>query len=111
MPLNAKPLKIFAVAAVSSLAALSAAQAESDVSFSYKSSELESTAGVSSLHDRMQSRAKSVCAADPRALYARKTVSSCKSQLVEDWVEEIDDTRLDRHHAQSGASQLASVRK
>ncbi len=111
MPLNAKALKVISVAAFSGFAAISAAQAGDDVSFGYKSSELQSTAGVSGLYNRIENRAKAACAADSRALYAKKVSKSCEDDLVSEWVEEIGDARLNRQHAQNGASQIASVRK
>ena len=111
MPFNAKSIKFISVAAVSAVAAIGAAQAESNAAFSYKASELESTAGVSNLYSRIEMRAKDVCAADSRALYAKKISDSCEDGLVEEWVEGIGDARLNRQHAQNGASQIASVRK
>ena len=112
MPLNFKNPKTIAIAAFSGLFAItsaSVAQAGDHVPFAYKASELESTGGVSGLYARIESRAENVCASDPRALYARKASAACKADLIEDWVSEIDDTRLHRHHAQNGAQQIASV--
>ena len=111
MPLNAKSFKIFAIAAVSGLAAVTAAKAGDDVTFAYRSSELQSTASVSSLYNRLEARVENVCAANARAIYAKKAAQSCEDSLVNEWIDEIGDSRLNRHHAQNGASQVASARK
>lgn len=109
MPLNTKALKISALSAFSALVAVTAAQAGDNVSFSYKTSELESTTGVSSLYQRIENRAENLCAADARALYAKKTAETCTENLVDDWVTGISDSRLNRLHAQNGAPQVASA--
>ena len=108
---NFKPLNIFAIAAISSVAAIGAAQAGDHANFSYKESELQSTATISDLYRRIESRAQNVCGADDaRALYAQKTAAECEANLVEEWVAGINDPRLNRMHAQNGGSQIASVK-
>ena len=111
MPRNFKSFKIIAIAAVSSFAVIGAAQAGDHASFSYKESELQSTATINNLYKRIESRAQNACGADDaRALYAQKSVAECEASLVDDWVAGINDPRLNRMHAQNGGSQIASVK-
>ena len=109
MPRNST-LKIFAIAAISSVAAIGAAQAGDNASFGYKPSELQSTATIHDLYQRIENRAESACGADnARALYAKKIATQCENELIEEWVAGINDPRLNRMHAQNGGSQVASV--
>jgi len=111
MPLNSKIFKTVAIAAASSVAILGAAQAGEHAEFGYKQSELQSTASLSSLYKRIENRAESVCGTDDaRALYAKKSAATCEATLVEDWIAGINDSRLNRMHAQNGASQFASAK-
>lgn len=111
MPRNPNPIKLVAIAAISSVAAIGAAQAGDHVDFSYKQSDLQSTASVHELYKRLENRAESACGvADARALYAKQTAAQCEADLIEDWVAGINDPRLSRMHAQNGGSQIASVK-
>lgn len=105
-------LKIFAVAAMSGIAAMGAAHAGDDVNFSYKQSELQSTAAIQNLYKRINKQAQSACNGDDaRALYERRLAAECEADLVEDWIAGINDTRLNHMHAQHGGrQQVASVK-
>lgn len=104
MPLNT-PLKTIAIAALSTLAAGSAASAASfndHAALGYKPSELQTTSGLNSLYRRIENKAASACNTNnARALYAKQLAAKCEATLVEDWVETIGDARLHQTHAQS----------
>lgn len=105
------PVKILSAVAASALVLAASASAD-DVAFKYAASELHSTAGVERLYDRIASRAEAACqtSASDRALYARKASVACQRGLVADWVGGIDDTRLNRIHADASHQEFASVR-
>ncbi|GJL90698.1 UrcA family protein [Hyphococcus sp.] len=100
-----KPLNIVAITALSTFAAVGAANASSinnHAAFGYKASELQTTASVQSLYRRIESKAGSACGVkNARALYAKKISAQCESDLVEDWVQNIGDARLRQTHAQA----------
>jgi UrcA family protein len=109
------PLKTLAIAAISALTAVSAANATSlndHVAFGYKASELQSSASVQNLYRRIETKAKNACGSkNARALYAKQLSAQCQSALVEDWVANIGDARLQQTHAQArGVRSFASVR-
>ena len=110
MPQKHTFFKTIAIAAVSSIAAIGAAQAGDHAEFAYKESDLQSTANIQNLYKRIENRAESFCGVDnARAIYAKQSAASCEARLVEDWVAGINDSRLNRLHAQSGAQQIAAA--
>ena len=111
MPLNAKAITILAISALSSLAAAGGAAARDDVAFAYRPSELQSAGAMHDLYHRMESRAGRACGAgEARAIHEKKFAAKCSARLVQDWVANIDDARLNRHHAQNGAHQFAAAK-
>lgn len=74
----------------------SAASAEEDLvamSFRYDASELASPESAEALYARMNLRARRMC--DPRDDYLKSARDECAADLVNQWVEAINDPRLD----------------
>lgn len=66
------------------------------VSFRYNASDLASPEGAEALYARMNLRARRMC--DPRDDYLKSARDACAAELVNQWVEAIDDPRLDAIH-------------
>lgn len=72
----------------------------SDVQFSYKAHELQTSNGVEALYNRLEFKAKKACQENgAKALYAKQMAKACRTNFINEIVGEIDDRRLNRAHA------------
>lgn len=85
-----------------------AGQAE-DVTFTFKSHEVETTAGAVAVYDRMARRAEQLCTtAGFRSLSATKRAKACSADLVEDFIVDADSALLrDVHQRAAGSMKIA----
>lgn len=95
-------LKSLAIIAVSAAAlATPAFAASSDrVPLRYNTAELATATAASKLYDRIQTEAKEACSDNnPRPLRVKVLIERCEAGLVEEWVAQIGDSRLNSIHA------------
>jgi len=68
--------------------------------FSFKAHELETSRGLEALYDRIEFKAKKSCThIGTRGIYAKQFEKKCTADLINQFVDNIDDTRLNSHHA------------
>ena len=88
--------------ALVAIAGFGASANAAPVRFHYNTHELDSSASVEQLYQRISAVAKSACASnDPKALWMQPAEDQCASDLVNDIVLEIGDADLSALHAQS----------
>ena len=95
-------LKSLAIIAVSAAVfATPAFAAPSDrIQLRYNTAELATATGAGKLYDRIQTQAKEACSDNnTRPLRVKTLIERCEAGLVEEWVAQIDDTRLNSIHA------------
>lgn len=95
-------LKSLALIAISAAALATPAFAASPdrIQLRYNTAELSTATGASKLYDRIQDEARQACSDNTtRPLRVKVLIERCEAQLVEDWVAQIDDARLNSIHA------------
>jgi len=75
-----------------------------DVTFAYHPDELETSFGIKQLYKRMQNRAEGICETNGiKPISARVQEAACKQDVLNDFMAQIDDPRLDRFAADANA--------
>lgn len=101
-----KSLKVlFAVAALSVSALAAAAEVRDSVVVRYADLNLNSQAGVASLHKRIRNAAESVCSPlETRILGLRQAYETCVEGALADGIAAVANPSLSQHHANQGRS-------
>lgn len=95
-------LKSIALIAISAatLATPALAAPADRIQLRYNTAELVTATGASKLYDRIQTEAQEACSDNnTRPLRVKTLIDRCEADLVEGWVAQIDDTRLNSIHA------------
>ncbi|MEZ5926902.1 MAG: UrcA family protein [Parvularculaceae bacterium] len=88
--------------ALVAIAGFGASANAAPVRFHYNTQELDNSASVEQLYQRIGAVAKNACASnDPKALWMQSADAQCASDLVNDIVLEIGNPGLSALHAQS----------
>ncbi len=90
--------------AVTGLAAMlsfaTPAAAGDDYRFSYQPHELQTVGGAQNVYKRIELRASQSCQTRGReTIFAKRAAADCEAGMIENIVEEIDNARLNRVHA------------
>lgn len=92
--------KLTAFLSVLAMSAAALPAMASEASFKFNQDQLETSAGTHRLYNNLATRAQNLCTSPGiRPIAQRKNERQCTQDLIDGFVEEIDDSRLTKIHA------------